>query len=98
MSALADRSGILRSAPSMPRRRVFLLVCLYRIACGVLLLSVGYATDAKYLPLLQGGLLLTVCVTYLGFGFFCVAVVGRMQRSPGIWLLLALIGDLTFLL
>ncbi len=98
MSALADRSGSIRSTPSMPRRRVFLLVCLYRIACGILLLSVAYATDTKYLPLLQSGLLLTVCVTYLGFGFFCVAVVDRMQKSPGIWLLLALIGDLAFLL
>ncbi|MEO8133233.1 MAG: HAMP domain-containing sensor histidine kinase [Betaproteobacteria bacterium] len=98
MSALADRSGVIRVSPSMPRRRVFLLVCLYRIACGILLLSVAYAADSKYLPMVQGGVLLTVCVTYLGFAFFCVAVVDRMQKSPGPWLLLALIGDLAFLL
>ena len=105
MSALADRSGALRAAQSMPRRRVFLLVCLYRIACGILLLSVVYATDTRtvpllqgnWLPALQGGLLLTICLAYLGFGFFCVAAADRMNRAPGGWLLIVLLGDLLFL-
>lgn len=105
MSAIADRSAPFRSGSAAPRRRVYLLVCLYRIACGILLLSVVYATDTSSHPLLQGnmlaqfqgGLLLTVCLVYLGFGFFCVAAVDRMQKSPGGWLLLVLLGDLAFL-
>ena len=105
MSALADRSASSRSVSVAPRRRVYLLVCLYRIACGILLLSVVVATDTRSLPILvgnwsalfQGGLLLTICVAYLGFGFFCVAAADRMQRSAGGWLLLVLLGDLAFL-
>ena len=104
MSAAVDRSSFFRSQSSAPRR-VYLLVCLYRIACGILLLSVVYATDTRtiplfqgsWLPLLQGGLLLTICLAYLGFGFFCVAAADRMQRSPGSWLMIVLIGDLIFL-
>lgn len=105
MSATADRSAPFRSGSAAPRRRVYLLVCLYRIACGILLLSVVYATDTSSPPPLQGnmlaqvqgGLLLTVCLAYLGFAFFCVAAADRMQQSPGGWLLLVLLGDLAFL-
>ena len=105
MSAALDRSSSYRSASAQPRRRVYLLVCLYRIACGILLLSVVYATDTRtapllqgnWLPPLQGGLLLTICLAYLGFGFFCVAAADRMNRAPGGWLLVVLIGDLLFL-
>ena len=105
MSAALDRSSSFRSASAQPRRRVYLLVCLYRIACGILLLSVVYATDTRtapllqgnWLPLLQGGLLLTICLAYLGFGFFCVAAADRMNRAPGGWLLIVLLGDLLFL-
>ena len=53
MSAIADRSALSRSGYAAPRRRVYLLVCLYRIACGILLLSAVYATDTRSLPLLQ---------------------------------------------
>jgi two-component system, NtrC family, sensor histidine kinase PilS len=106
MSTIADRSAPSRSGLAAPRRRVYLLVCLYRIACGILLLSVVFATDTGSLPPLQGsgpspfqgGLLLTVCIAYLGFGFFCVAAADRMQKSPAVWLLLALLGDLVFLI
>src|SRR6188768_964110 len=106
MSAALDRSSSFRAASVSPRRRVYLLVCLYRIACGILLLTVVYATDTRtlpllqgnWLPLLQGGLLLTICLAYLGFGFFCVAAADRMQRSPGGWLMVVLIGDLAFLI
>ena len=108
MSAIADRSASTRAGAAAPRRRVYLLVCLYRIACGILLLSVVYATDARslpafvvqgnLLPLFQGGVLLTICLAYLGFGFFCVAAAERMQRSPAGWLLLVLLGDLVFLI
>lgn len=105
MSAIADRSAPFRLGSAAPRRRVYLLVCLYRIACGILLLSVVYATDTSSVALLQGtslaqfqgGLLLAVCLAYLGFGFFCVAAADRMQQSPGGWLLLMLLGDLAFL-
>ena len=108
MSAAVDRSSSYRSAAVsvQPRRRVYLLVCLYRIACGILLLSVVYATDTRtipllqgnWMPLLQGGLLLTICLAYLGFGFFCVAAADRMNRSPGGWLMIVLLGDLLFLI
>jgi two-component system sensor histidine kinase PilS (NtrC family) len=106
MSAAADRSAPFRSGSAAPRRRVYLLVCLYRIACGILLLSVVYATDASSPallqgsppPLFQGGLLLTICLAYLGFAFFCVAAADRMQSAPGGWLLLVLLGDLAFLI
>lgn len=105
MSAATDRSSSFRSVSTAPRRRVYLLVCLYRIACGILLLSVVYATDTRTVPLLQGswlqlwqgGLLLTICLAYLGFGFFCVAAADRIQRSPGSWLMIVLLGDLLFL-
>ena len=38
MSALADRSASSRSGSVAPRRRVYLLVCLYRIAAGITLM------------------------------------------------------------
>ena len=105
MSAAADRSASSHSGSAAPRRRVYLLVSLYRIACGILLLSVVYATDTRslqlqgdLLPLFQGGLLLTVCVAYIAFGFFCVAAADRMQKAPGGWLLLVLLGDMAFLM
>jgi two-component system, NtrC family, sensor histidine kinase PilS len=105
MSAAADRSASSHSGSAAPRRRVYLLVSLYRIACGILLLSVVYATDTQslplqgdLLPLFQGGLLLTVCVAYIAFGFFCVAAADWMQKAPGGWLLLVLLGDLAFLI
>ena len=105
MSGAAATSESFNPGPAAPRRRVYLLVCLYRIACGILLLSVVYATDLRSLPLLQGylpqvfqgGLLLAGCVAYLGFGFFCVVAADRMQEAPGGGLLLVLLGDLAFL-
>ena len=97
MSAAADWSADSRSAAGLPRRRVFLLVCLYRIACGILLLSLVATTDMRTQPTVLGGLLLPVCIAYLGFGFFWVAIADRMQRTPNLWLLLALLGDLAFL-
>lgn len=91
-------ANVKRSGSAAPLRRVYLLVCTYRIACGVLLLSVAYATDRRLGPFLQGDVLLTVCLTYLAFGIFCVAVADRMQKAPGGWLLLILLGDLAFLI
>jgi hypothetical protein len=82
-SPIARRDSL---AAAAPRRRVFLLVCLYRIACGILLLSVAFATDARSLSRPQGGLLLPRCIAYLGFGFLCVAAADRMQRAPMLWL------------
>jgi hypothetical protein len=96
MSALADRSASSRSGSVAPRRRVYLLVCLYRIACGILLLSFVLATDTRSLPILagnwsalfQGGLLLTICVAYLGWVLFCRggrpdAEIGRRLAAAG---------------
>ncbi|MEP6702416.1 MAG: ATP-binding protein [Betaproteobacteria bacterium] len=96
MSAAVERAPSIRMS-SAPRRRVFVLVCLYRIACGILLLSVAYATDVHVLPSTLGSLLLPACIAYLGFGFLCVAAADRMQRAPVWWLLLVLAGDLAFL-
>jgi len=96
MSAIADRSPSIR-ASTAPRRRVFLLVCMYRIACGILLLTVAYASDVRWLPAPQGTLLLPACIAYIGFGFLCVAIADRMRRLPMPWLLAVLIGDLAFL-
>src|SRR6188768_3900354 len=97
MSAAIDRSSTYRSASVQPRRRVFMLVCLYRIACGILLLSVAFAADVRQLSAPQASLLLPACIAYLGFGFLCVATADRMQRAPMLWLLVVLIGDLGFL-
>ncbi len=99
MATSVERSTSFRSGSTAPRRRVFLLVCIYRIACGILLLSVVYATDSQSLPWLQGawsslpqgGLLLTLCLAYLAFGFFCVAAAERMQKAPAGWLLLVVL-------
>jgi two-component system sensor histidine kinase PilS (NtrC family) len=96
VSAAAERLPPIRQSAA-PRRRVFLLVCLYRIACGILLLSVAYATDLRPFPTQAGGLLLPACIAYLGFGFLCVAAADRTQRSPLLWLLIVQLGDLAFL-
>ena len=96
MTAVAERSPSIRFSTA-PRRRIFLLVCLYRIACGILLLSVAYATDVRTLPMPFAAIVLPVCIAYLGFGFLCVAAADRMQRTPMPWLFLFLVGDLAFL-
>jgi two-component system sensor histidine kinase PilS (NtrC family) len=99
MTAVAQRAGQpFRQSAAAPRRRVFLLVCLYRIACGILLLSVVYAADLRTLPIPQSGLLLPGCIAYLGFGFLCVAAADRMQRAPLAWLIAVQLGDLAFLM
>src|SRR5258706_3203350 len=97
MSAAADRITAVRASVA-PRRRVFVLNCLYRIACGILLLSVAYAADPRSFSTLQSGLILPACIAYLGFGFLCVAIADRMLRAPLLWLLIVLAGDLAFLL
>src|SRR5258706_6940722 len=96
MTAIADRAPQIRHSAG-PRRRVFVLVCLYRIACGILLLSVAYATDVRAFANPQIGLLLPACIAYLGFGFLCVAAADRMLRAPVLWLLAVQFGDLAFL-
>ena len=84
MTAVAERTPSIRFSTA-PRRRIFLLVCLYRIACGILLLSVAYATDARTLPMPLAWLVLPACIAYLGFGFLCVAAADRIQRAPMLW-------------